>query len=148
MTPKGRTIVVAQESDNGATPDLVAFVDSSAIVALVDANDNTHSAAVSAYADLMQQGYKLFTTNHVIAETVDLLGTGVGPDIARRWLRDHRLPIYHADEQDERRAKMLVISSRSPRGLTFVDAVSLVVMEKFGVADAFAVDPHFLSETA
>jgi len=148
VTPKGRTIVVAQESDNGATPDLVAFVDSSAIVALVDANDNTHSAAVSAYADLMQQGYKLFTTNHVIAETVDLLGTGVGPDIARRWLRDHRLPIYHADEQDERRAKMLVISSRSPRGLTFVDAVSLVVMEKFGVADAFAVDPHFLSETA
>ncbi len=148
MTPKGRTIVVAQDSDNGATPDLVAFVDSSAIVALVDANDNTHSAAVSAYADLMQQGYKLFTTNHVIAETVDLLGTGVGPDIARRWLRDHRLPIYHADEQDERRAKMLVISSRSPRGLTFVDAVSLVVMEKFGVADAFAVDPHFLSETA
>jgi len=140
--------VVAQESDNGATPDLVAFVDSSAIVALVDANDNTHSAAVSAYADLMQQGYKLFTTNHVIAETVDLLGTGVGPDIARRWLRDHRLPIYHTDEQDERRAKMLVISSRSPRGLTFVDAVSLVVMEKFGVADAFAVDPHFLSETA
>lgn len=140
--------MVAQESDNGATPDLVAFVDSSAIVALVDANDNTHSAAVSAYADLMQQGYKLFTTNHVIAETVDLLGTGVGPDIARRWLRDHRLPIYHADEQDERRAKMLVISSRSPRGLTFVDAVSLVVMEKFGVADAFAVDPHFLSETA
>ena len=148
MTPKGRTIVVAQDSDNGATPDVVAFVDSSAIVALVDANDNTHSAAVSAYADLMQQGYKLFTTNHVIAETVDLLGTGVGPDIARRWLRDHRLPIYHADEQDERRAKMLVISSRSPRGLTFVDAVSLVVMEKFGVADAFAVDPHFLSETA
>jgi len=140
--------VVAQESDNGATPDLVAFVDSSAIVALVDANDNTHSAAVSAYADLMQQGYKLFTTNHVIAETVDLLGTGVGPDIARRWLRDHHLPIYHADEQDERRAKMLVISSRNPRGLSFVDAVSLVVMEKFGVADAFAVDPHFLSETA
>lgn len=148
MTPKGRTIVVAQESDVGAAPGLVAFVDSSAIVALVDANDNTHTAAVSAYADLMHQGYKLFTTNHVIAETVDLLGTGVGPDMARRWLRDHQLPIYHADEQDERRAKALVISSRSPRGLSFVDAVSLVVMEKFGVADAFAVDPHFLSETA
>lgn len=129
-------------------PELVAFVDSSAIVAMVDANDNTHGAAVSAYVELLQQGYKLFTTNHVIAETVDLLGAGVGPDIARRWLRDHRLPIYHADEQDERRAKALVISSRSPRGLSYVDAVSLVVMEKFGVADAFAVDPHFLNETA
>lgn len=130
-----------------AAPDLVAFVDSSAIVAMVDANDTTHGAAVSAYAELLQQGYKLFTTNHVIAETVDLLVAGVGPDIARQWLRDHRLPIYHADEQDEHRAKALVISSRSPRGLSYVDAVSLVVMERFGVADAFAVDPHFLSET-
>ncbi len=131
-----------------STPELVAFVDSSAIVAMVDAKDSTHGAAVSAYSELLQQGYKLFTTNHVIAETVDLLVAGVGPDIARRWLRDHRLPIYHADEQDERRARALVISSRSPRGLSYVDAVSLVVMEKFGVADAFAVDPHFLNETA
>jgi predicted nucleic acid-binding protein len=140
-----RADVAGQEQ---GAPELVAFVDSSAIVAMVDANDRTHGAAVSAYAELLQQGYKLFTTNHVIAETVDLLDAGVGPDTARRWLRDHRLPIYHADEQDERRAKALVISSRSPRGLSYVDAVSLVVMERFGVADAFAVDPHFLNETA
>ncbi len=140
-------VASVSETDE-STPEQVAFVDSSAIVAMVDAKDRTHGAAVSAYAELLQQGYKLFTTNHVIAETVDLLVAGVGPDIARRWLRDHRLPIYHADEQDERRARALVISSRSPRGLSYVDAVSLVVMEKFGVADAFAVDPHFLNETA
>lgn len=140
--------VASISETDASTPELVAFVDSSAIVAMVDARDSTHGAAVNAYAELLQQGYKLFTTNHVIAETVDLLVAGVGPDIARRWLRDHRLPIYHADEQDERRARALVISSRSPRGLSYIDAVSLVVMEKFGVADAFAVDPHFLNETA
>jgi predicted nucleic acid-binding protein len=135
-----------------AAPDApappVAFVDSSAIVALVDGNDRTHEAAVNAYHELMDQGYRLFTTNHVVAETVDLLTVGMGPEVARRWLRDQRLPVYHADEQDEHRARALVISSRSPRGLTLVDAISLVVMERFGVADAFAVDPHFLSETA
>ncbi len=124
----------------------VAFVDSSAIVALVDRTDATHQAAVNAYHDLVNQGYRLFTTNHVIAETVDLLIEGTGPDIARRWLRDHRLPVYHADEEDERRARALVIASRSQRGLSFTDAVSLVVMEKFGVADAFAVDSYFLSD--
>jgi len=128
--------------------ELVAFVDSSAIVAMVDANDQAHGPAVSAYAELLREGYKLFTTNFVVAETVDLLGAGVGPEVARRWLRDHRLPVYHADEQDEHRAKALVISARSSRGLSYVDAVSLVVMEKFGVADAFAVDPNFLNETA
>ncbi len=127
-------------------PIPVAFVDSSAIVALVDRTDATHQAAVNAYHDLVSQGYRLFTTNHVIAETVDLLIEGTGPDIARRWLRDHRLPVYHADEDDERRARALVIASRSQRGLSFTDAVSLVVMEKFGVADAFAVDSYFLSD--
>jgi predicted nucleic acid-binding protein len=124
----------------------VAFVDSSALVALVDRTDATHQAAVDAYRDLVQQGYRLFTTNHVVAETVDLLIEGVGPDTARRWLRDHRLPVYHADEDDERRARALVIASRSQRGLSFTDAVSLVVMEKFDVADAFAVDSGFLSD--
>ena len=130
-------------------PDVaIAFVDSSAIVALVDTNDRTHEAAVGAYRELVDQGYRLFTTNHVVAEAVDLLSAGIGPDVARRWLRDHRLPVYHADEQDEHRAKALVISSRSPRGLSLVDAISLVVMERFGVADAFAVDPGFLSEAS
>lgn len=127
---------------------LVAFVDSSAIVALVDAGDASHAAAAAAYRNLLEQGYKLFTTNHVVAETVDLLAVGLGPDVARRWLRDHRLPVYHADEQDEHRARNLVISSRNPHGLSFIDAVSLVVMERFSVADAFAVDPNFLSEPA
>lgn len=127
---------------------MVAFVDSSAIVAMADSNDRTHSAAVGAYRELVEQGYKLFTTNYVIAEVVDLLTSGPGPDAARQWLRDHRLPVYRADEQDEHRARALVISSRSPRGLSYIDAVSLVVMERFSVADAFAVDPHFLSETS
>jgi len=133
-------------TDSAQTNPPIAFVDSSAIVALVDRNDATHKAAVDAYYDLMGQGYRLFTTNHIIAETVDLLLEGTGTDVTRRWLRDHRLPVYHVDEEDERRARALVISSRSQRGLTMVEAVSLVVMEKFGVADAFAVDSHFLGE--
>lgn len=137
-----------QSSSGPGASELVAFVDSSAIVAMVDANDTTHDAAVAAYHELLDAGYKLFTTNHVIAETVDLLTNGVGPAVARQWLRDQRLPVYHADEQDNHRARAMVIASRSARGLSYIDAVSLVVMERFGVADAFAVDPHFLSEAA
>jgi len=125
----------------------VAFVDSSAIVALVDRNDRSHDAAVAAYRDLLAQGYRLFTTNFVLAETVNLLSEGPGPDIARQWLRNQRLSIYHADEEDENRARARVIASRSQRGLSYTDAVSAVVMERLGIADAFAVDANFLSET-
>lgn len=144
-TAPGDTISTGPNDAGDQT--LVAFVDSSAIVALVDRNDATHEAAVLAYEDLLQQGYRLFTTNFAVAETVGLLTDNLGPHVARQWLRDHRLPVYHADEQDERRARALVIASQTEHGLSYVDAISLVVMERLGVADAFAVDTNFLSET-
>ncbi len=141
-------IDAVSKSGSDQHPIPVAFVDSSAIVALVDRNDATHAAASAAYADLLKQGYRLFTTNHVVAETLDLLTSVVGADIARQWLRDHRLPIYHVEEQDERRARTLIVNSRSARGITYTDATSMVVMERFGVADAFAVDRNFLNDPA
>ena len=125
-----------------------AFVDSSAIVALVDRDDASHGAATAAYRDLVAAGYRLFTTNYVVAETFDLLSTGVGPAVARRWLRDSKLAVYHADQGDERKAWALVARSEGKRGPSLTDAISLVVMGRLEVADAFAVDPNFLAETS
>lgn len=121
------------------------FIDSSAIVALVDQDDASHQDAVTAYHGLVSAGYRLFTTNYVVSETYDLLRAGVGHAVARQWLKDNALATYHADEQDERRARRTVLRARGAHGLTITDAISLVVMERFGVADAFAVDPNFLS---
>ena len=128
---------------DGESP--AVFIDSSAIVALVDQDDGSHQDAVAAYHGLVAAGYRLFTTNYVIAETYDLLRTGVGHAVARQWLKDSGLATYHADEQDERRARRMVLRARGAQGLTITDAISLVVMERLGVADAFAVDPNFLS---
>lgn len=123
-----------------------AFVDASAIVALVDRNDRSHDAAVAAYRGLQEASYRLFTTNLVLAEVVQLLNDGTGAEVARQFLRDQHLAVYHATEEDEARATAMVMASRSSRGLSYTDAVSLVVMEKLGVADAFVVDTTFLAE--
>jgi len=125
-----------------------AFVDSSAMIALVDRDDETHTAVVDAYRGLVSDGYKLITTNYVVAETFDLLTVGLGVAIAKQWLRDSRLAIYHADEQDEAKARQMLLAAGEQRQLSFTDAVSLVVMDRLGITDAFAVDPNFLAETA
>lgn len=135
-------------TDSNAPGHPTAFVDASAIVAMVDRNDRSHTAAVDAYHGLKEQNYRLFTTNLVMAEVVQLLNDGVGADVARQFLRDHRLSVYHATEEDEARAVAMVMTSRSKRGLSYVDAVSLVVMEKLGIADAFVVDTTFLAEAS
>ena len=124
----------------------VAFVDSSAIVAMVNRHDPTHDQAVAAYHELVDGGYHLFTTDYVIAETLQLLELAFGPDTSRQWLRDQRLPVYNADDQDVRRAIAMITSARSGTRLSMTDAISSVVMERLGVSDAFAVDPEFLAD--
>ena len=76
-----------------------------------------------------------------------MLSTSLGIGVARQWLRDSKLAVYHADEQDEQKARRLILRSAPNRALSFSDAVSLVVMERLGVADAFAVDSAFLADT-
>jgi predicted nucleic acid-binding protein len=124
---------------------LAAFVDSSAIVALVDQDDAAHGAAVSAYEELCGSGYRLFTTDHVVVETYDLLLNGVGPVVAATWLRTHRLPVYATDETVLHAAQALLAGRPDDSPISFVDALSLAVMERLGVTDAFAVDPSFLA---
>ena len=120
-----------------------AFVDSSALVSLVDRDDYTHRAAVGAYESLKSEGYRLFTSNHIVAETYDILAGSLGHEVARAWLDDLGLPIYVADSTDLEQARDRVVTSRSP--LNFNDALSVVIMQRLGVADAFAVDPDFLA---
>jgi predicted nucleic acid-binding protein len=122
----------------------VAFVDSSAIIALFDRGDATHLPAVNAYRSLMSGGYRLFTTNHVIGETFDLLASTHGEELAREWLANVGLTVYVTDSIDEERARERVLASNRAHPIRYTDAVSLSVMERLGVSDAFAVDPDFL----
>lgn len=124
-------------------PARAAFVDSSALISLVDRDDYTHRAAVEAYESLKAEGYRLFTSNHTVAETHDILAASLGHKVARAWLDEMGLPIYVADAHDLEQARDRVISARNP--LNFNDALSVVIMQRLGVTDAFAVDPDFLA---
>jgi predicted nucleic acid-binding protein len=137
-------MAAAQNAPSSEYP--VAFVDSSAIVTLVDRDDSSHAAAVEAYTSLVSSGYRLFTTNHVLNEAFELLSAGVGSAVARQWLHDHRLPIYFVDETDLAAATDMIANRDPGASITLTDALSMVVMERLGVTDAFAVDPAFLSE--
>lgn len=124
----------------------VAFVDSSAIVTLVDRDDASHAAAVQAYQSLVASGYRLFTTDHVLDEAFELLQTGIGVAAARQWLKAQRLAVYQVDERDMAAAIGMIVARGDDRPITLTDALSMTVMERLGVSDAFAVDPSFLAE--
>jgi uncharacterized protein len=121
-----------------------AFIDASAIVALVDRDDETHQAAAEAYQTLVNEGYRLFTTNHAIADAHELIVAGLGEQVAKEWLSKQNLAVYIADAADEERAKQRILESPGNARLRYSDAVSYAVMQRLGVSEAFAVDPDFL----
>lgn len=124
----------------------VAFVDSSALVALADRGDATHLAAVSAYEELRAADYRLFTTSFAVAEAYELITVGLGSAAARQWLQALRIDIYHLDPDDFSRARDRLVTDARLASRTLTDALNITAMERLGVRDAFAVDPDFVVE--
>jgi predicted nucleic acid-binding protein len=143
----GRTArSMPEEPQTGSeTESQIAFVDSSALVALADAGDSSHQAAVDAYRELVASGYRFFTTDYMIVETFELLRSGQGPEVAGAWLQQCRLATYHVDERDLAKAKQRVLAQHEQSLIGLNDAISLAVMDRLGVTDVFAVDQSVLS---
>jgi predicted nucleic acid-binding protein len=92
------------------------------------------------------------TTNHVVAETITLIRSGVhrDPDVAhdvavrvgRQLFAGAFGRIHHASPEEEQ-ASFEYLAKHRDKQYSFVDCLSFVVMEKLGIREAFAVDSDF-----
>ena len=124
-----------------------AFLDTSAILALVNSKDKHHSAARHAFESLRARRARLLTTSYVLVEAYALLMRRTGP-AAVRALRMDLAPLCEVLWIDEpiHEAGLDLLLERTVRRLSLVDAVSFVVMRQRRVDEAFAFDPHFEQE--
>lgn len=120
------------------------FVDTSALIALLDRADPRHEAVRSTFIDLADR--ELVTHGYVVAETLAVARRrfGVAGVIA---LLDDLLPVLavlpvepslHASAQARYRASL-------PSGTSFVDHVSFGVMTQEAIDTAFALDADFVA---
>jgi predicted nucleic acid-binding protein len=123
------------------------FVDTSALFAIMDADDGNHRAAFAAWQGLLAGRDTLHTSNYVIVETVALLQNRIGLDAVRLFTAD-LLPIVTVtwvDEGIHRSAHhALLVAGR--RQVSLVDCVSFEVMRRLDVDRAFCFDPHFAKQ--
>jgi len=120
------------------------FVDTSALIALLDRADPRHEAVRSTFLDLTDR--ELVTHGYVVAETLAVARRrfGVAGVIA---LLDDLLPVLavlpvepslHASAQARYRASL-------PSGTSFVDHVSFGVMTQEAIDTLFALDADFVA---
>jgi predicted nucleic acid-binding protein len=120
------------------------FVDTSALLALLDADDAHHADALGAWEGLADQGAALVTTNYVVVETIAVVQHRLGLAAVRALLREV-MPLIDAifiDEATHGAATTALIAS-GRRHLSFVDCVSFEAMRQASIRTAFAYDRHF-----
>lgn len=120
------------------------FVDTSALIALLDRADPRHEAVRATFVDLADRD--LVTHGYVVAETLAVARRRFGVDGVIALLDDLLPviivlpvePVLHASAQARYRASL-------PSGTSFVDQVSFEVMAGQAIETAFALDPDFLA---
>lgn len=120
------------------------FVDTSAFLAVLDADDAQHVRADRVWSDLVGSEEDLLTTSYVLVETFALAQARLGLRAAR-LMHDDVVPILRVTWVDEalHRAAMTAVLTAQRRDLSLVDCVSFEAMRRLGASRAFAFDRHF-----
>lgn len=120
------------------------FLDTSALLAVLDADEASHLRADAIWRRLIGERSPLVTTNYVLVETVALAQSRLGLE-ATRALQQDVVPILRVlwvtEELHQTAMTALVTAGR--RRLSLVDCVSFEVMRREGLHQAFAFDRHF-----
>ena len=121
---------------------MTVFVDTSYFIALMQASDQWHAAAVAAdNPDL-----NLITSNEVVNETISLLRARNFLSLALDFLREIRLGsdihLVYVDAAIQSAAWGL-FAKFAGAGASAVDCTSFALMPRLGVKSAFTFDKHF-----
>lgn len=116
--------------------------DSSAILALLDADDADHQRAVAIARQIVSEKRPSFITNYIEAEVHALLLRKLGRAIAREWLLTGGLAIVRVSPSEEQRAKE-ILARHTDKDWTLCDAMSFAVLDARRARRAFTFDHHF-----
>jgi len=120
------------------------FVDTAALLALLDRAQSEHERAASTWRSLLAASEVLHTTNYVLVETFALTQRRLGIAAVRTFQRDF-VPLLEIDWVDPtvHEAAVAALLAADRRRLSLVDLVSFEVMQLRGLQRAFTFDEDF-----
>ena len=123
------------------------FVDTSAVLALLNPHDQAHERARRGFSALEGEEAALVTSSFVLVETYALVGRRLGSEAVRNF-REAFAPllevVWVGSELHEGGLDLLL--DRQIRDLSLVDAVSFLVIRQRQIERVFVFDRHFEEE--
>ena len=123
------------------------FVDTSALIALLDRDDPEHGRASAAWLAGLESGEGLLTSNYVVLEACAVAQRRFGM-AAVRVLLDEILPLTHVEwiQEKDHTLGATALLAAGRRHLSLVDCVSFAVMRRLRIRQCLATDPHFAEQ--
>jgi len=120
------------------------FVDTSALLAVLDADDANHRAAKRVWESRLSADDTLLSHNYVLVEASALVLRRLGLE-ALRVLESDIVPILRVIwvTRDIHAAAASAHLLAARRSLSLVDCASFEIMRRTGIRTAFAFDRHF-----
>ena len=121
------------------------FIDTGAFLAKEIGADQHHGAAVARWRELAESRIALYSSDHVLDESVTLLARRTNYAWASDWGRDvlaSGISWLRADENDWKTALNLM-RKFADQGVSFTDCLSFVLMRREGLREVFGFDGHF-----
>ncbi len=123
------------------------FIDTSALYALLDADESRHEDVVAAWRVVTDDERVLFTSNYVLVESFAIVQRRLGFK-AVQGLADVFLPLLQPVWVDEalHAAAVASLFTGARRHLSLVDCTSFELMRRLGLTDVLALDMDFAQQ--
>ena len=124
---------------------MTVFVDTSAFIAILNADDRFHPSASQTWERLVRSEERLACNNYILVETLALLQSRFGLD-AVQVFQDNIGPVidvHWIDPETHQRATSALLAAVW-RDLSLVDCASFETIRRLGIRQIFTFDPHFL----
>lgn len=126
---------------------MTTLVDTSALLAVMDADDANHRRAKRKWIELLEKDVPLICSNYILLEMFAILHNRFAIKAVMAFQNDivPILQIYWIDEFLHRTA-MAAMLAAGRRRLSLVDCVSFELMRQLGLDNAFVFDSDFASQ--
>ncbi len=124
---------------------MAVFADTSALYALLDADDENHVRSAETWRrQITGSDENMVTTNYVLVETFALVQSRLGLEAVREF-QESIVPVLSVEfvTPETHRLGIAALLAASRRGLSLVDCVSFEVMRDLGIKSVFTFDSHF-----
>jgi predicted nucleic acid-binding protein len=126
---------------------MVIFIDTSALYALLDADDCDHERARAAWEGWSEQPLSFVCSNYVLLESIALIQRRLGIE-AVRLFQEEMVPLFHihwVNPEIHASATSALLAARR-RDISLVDWTSFELMRRLGIRTAFTFDQHFAEQ--